>query len=46
MKANRMQKPIAKAARSDGLRQCAIIAANGDCVAGIACIGLTREIVK
>ena len=42
MKANRMQKPMAKAARSGGLRQCAIIAANGDCVAGIACIGWTR----
>ena len=46
MKANRMQKPIANAARSDGLRQWAIVAANGDCVAGIACIGLTRGMVK
>ena len=39
IKANRMQKPMPKAARSDGLRQCAIIAANGDCAVGIACIG-------
>jgi hypothetical protein len=30
MKANRMQKPMAKAERSAGLRQCAIVAANGD----------------
>ena len=42
MKANRMQKPMREGRASDGLRQCAIMAANGDCVAGIACIGLTR----
>ncbi len=41
-----MQKPIAKAERSAGLRQCAIVAAKGDCVVGIACIGLTRWMVK
>ena len=46
MKANRMQKPMAKAARSAGLRQCPIVAANGDCAVGIACIGLTRGMVK
>ena len=34
MKANRMQKPMPKAARSAGLRQCSIIAANGDCAGG------------
>ena len=46
MKANRMQKPIAKAARNDGLRQWSIVAAKGDCTADVVCIGLTREIVK
>ena len=33
MKANRMQKPIAKAERSAGLRQWPTVAANGDCAA-------------
>ena len=46
MKANRIQKPMAKADRSDGLRQWAIMAASGDWVAGIACIGWTRAMVK
>jgi len=36
MKANRMQKPMPKAARSRGLRQCSIIAASGDCTGPIA----------
>ena len=46
MKANRMQKPMPNAARSDGLRQCPIMAANGDCNIGIEYIGRTRWMVK
>src|SRR5438552_1621577 len=46
MKANRIQKPMPKAARSAGLRQCATVAANGDCDVGIECIGRTRRMVK
>ena len=43
MKANRMQKPTPKAARSRGLRRCSIQAANGElryvpvCIIGVVC---------